>query len=683
MHTCKVTTAGGSPWASARWIAKLSAVAVIVGLEASAFASCPPGVPCLPEDLAGSYDTSDETRAALFMLGLQRKGVVGGASGICVDYVPASKEGSEPEFKIGFSSDAFVTGKSDINSTKLDLSKIRDVVKGLYEAQGSKALALRVDGFADGQHYDGKKVEDSIKANEALSLRRATLIRDQLMASSSNWIVPMTASDVAGYASPLQERDFLPPREVKCDTRRKVVISAKLGAPEIHTQSKGASYFPQLQMQSSQQRKKIVEAFDESVAAASEAIKKRRDEAKKRDRKNLPEADDPKAVMDEMIAQGAVVPQCRDHELLRELTLAAIRTSMDLGDSSASESKDWTESLKEWSAYDRFIDEKKTGSGKPTDRFWCFVAPFAKPHDPDLSAREIKRDPGELFFKAGARSGAELIPKLKAEKLPADATLGIGFDPSKLQMQDVTGADRKKSKKRGFVCGQCGHGVSFEPTLGADGKITSYAAVVNDRMLKHPAHMGAKDRDAMYDALQTVSDANPFTVAALSRPRTYIIPNCEACNCDLRSRLGGKDVQVVDPLSHRNDAFEEEQVSKETLAKACVFSPPVIHSCIVSPQAGGEAKESVASSSFSFYNPVTAMTEEVGDLQQAAESIVESGNSCSARTGNEKPFTFQERINDASCSGKPSNRLPSSDPEKERDDCAAEIAAAKSAYKIK
>lgn len=648
-----------------------------------ALAACPPGVPCLPEDLAGSYDTSDETRAALFMLGLQRKGVVGGGSGICVDYIPATAAGSPPEFKIGFSSDAFVTGKSDINSTKLDVTKIRDVVKGLYEAQGNQALSLRVDGFADGQHYDGKTLEDSIKANEALSLRRANLIRDQLMGSSSNWIVPMTASDVAGFASPLQERDFAPPKEVKCDTRRKVVISAKLGAPEIRTQSKGASYFPQLQMQSGQQRKKIVEAFDESVASASTAIEERRNASKKKVLKSMPEADDPKAVMDEMITQGLIVPQCRDHEVLRELTLAAIRSSLAFGDSSQVSSAEWTESMNEWSGYERFMDSKKVGSGKPTDRFWCFVSPFSQPVDPSLTAAQRKRDLGEVFFKAGARSGAELIPKLKADKVPDQTMLGVGFDPSRLQQQNVTGADRQKSKKHGFVCGECGHGISFEPKMGADGKVASYEAVLNDRLLKHPSNMAAGDRDALYQALQAVSDANPFSVAALSRPRTYIVPNCENCQCDLRTRLGGKDVQVVDPLAHRNDAFEEEQVSKGVLAKACVFSPPVVHSCMVSPQAGGEARETIASSSFSFYNPVTAVTEEVGDLQEAAEAIVEAGNSCSALVGPEKPLTFQERINDASCSGKPANRLPSSDPEKERDDCLAEIAAAKAAYKIK
>ena len=73
------------------------------------------------------------------------------------------------------------------------------------------------------------------------------------------------------------------------------------------------------------------------------------------------------------------------------------------------------------------------------------------------------------------------------------------------------------------------------------------------------------------------------------------------------------------------------------------------------------------------------MTEEVADLEAAVESIVNApggANSCGPGGVPGKPLSHQERINEASCSGKPANRLPSSDPDKERDDCRAEIDAA-------
>jgi len=210
-------------------------------LVKAVFASgCAPGAPCLPENLVGNFESSDRTRAALFMLGLYEKKIAGGKTGICLDYVGG-------QFNIGFNTESFVTGKSDFNGNfeKDGAKKLETLIKDLSQAQKGKALELEVDGYADGQHYDqfykgsgslNSQVEQSIEANEALAKGRAGEIARYLQSKNPSTVI-VSSSNVRGHASPELERAF---KEcvikngvkskcgVDCGTRRKVVIQAKL-----------------------------------------------------------------------------------------------------------------------------------------------------------------------------------------------------------------------------------------------------------------------------------------------------------------------------------------------------------------------------------------------------------------------------------------------------------------------
>jgi hypothetical protein len=173
--------------------------------------------PQLPQDLENMDDAEKKEAGAFFLFySLASQGLIGGKSGVCVNYEPGDTGGTPDRISLGIDSDSFATGKNDLDKNaeskvKSALGPLMSQVKTYLDGacKGSldeckKTRSLSVDGYADAQPYISgvANLEKSISQNEALAGRRAGVYLGIIKNAGFSDFGEMQA---AGHASPIGE----------------------------------------------------------------------------------------------------------------------------------------------------------------------------------------------------------------------------------------------------------------------------------------------------------------------------------------------------------------------------------------------------------------------------------------------------------------------------------------------
>ncbi|MBC7690394.1 MAG: hypothetical protein H7222_01385 [Methylotenera sp.] len=653
-------------------------------------ASCVAGgpVPCLNLQ-RNEYDS--ETRAAIFMMGLYLTKSAGGKTGMCVDYDRGTGESPEPSFKLGFSTDAFKTDEDKLKPHSFDVQKknISHILGTFSKSQEGEKVDIDVTGFADPQHNQSfykagvspqDAVEKSIGYNQSLGRKRAQTIADLFKGDPH-----VFNAQAHGKASPQLERENAGKEQgLSCPTRRKVVLTVKAHPGELSDSESGGTYFPQNQIFDVKARKEIIAGFDSAMKSAVSSLPRRKQTSDEE-------------VMSAMMSQGSISARCTlaANPVLYALTLAKIKADRSSDNSQVRKASLRaslnTEPLK--SLADT-VEIKERGIGDPTIVYWCFKMP------PSFLKRSYEAD-------CNAMMGTDLITKLKGDSLSDDAKLSVGFDPALVKPVHVhrtnyinpktttiqvkqsgttkttteearTGVNSNDANSgkdiKGFICAGCGHGISY---VGAPGHEHMRLA---DRLFKaEDPGVGpdGKDKAPLITSLNDIA-SDPTSIAAFSKPRTLIIYNCAKCDCDVKQRvLDGKDMDVIDPAAHPEQPKTMVSVSKQKMATACAFTPPVLPSCMIDPKANARDAIQDSKTFLRYLNPVNGLSQQAENLASAVKAITQTPvPGCDPSIPPVAPkLSYQEMINSVACASNRDTKLPSFDDDGEKADCATRKAS--------
>ncbi len=549
------------------------------------------------------------------------------------------------------------------------------MLRDLSQAQGGKKIELEVDGFADGQHFDQHfskstgqgDVAASIRDNQNLAQGRASEVARYLQSANPNAVF-IASGNVRGHASPNLEKEF--PNCVfengakkqcglDCGTRRKVVIKAKLPSGQIVANADGGTFFPKIQDLSRFDKDRLGPMIDREIGNSETGLKK----ADPAFATSSPKVQSEK-IFDQLLKNGSIIPACATDPILKAFTLAHIDSKKE---ASAQNLKNPPFEkhlrIRMGSLGSQVLDPKDMESldgGSPTDRFWCF-----KVKDSFFSTTDPRK--GKSLLGKNQMTGRDLIKLLNGDKLGSESTFGVGFNPERVQTVQVR---NKSTPVHGFVCRECGSGLSFEKNPQNGG----YRAKLNDRAMNEAVDGRTEGQTLIWKAFQTAASGDTFTYAGMSRPRTFVVSGCADCNCDMlaKIRAGGKDVLTIDPLQNPNSVEKIERLSKKQLEDACVFNQPVMHSCLVSPDGEDHEHTEPTTQSLQFFNPITGLVEKAKDLNEALTKITSAAQiSCGEQPVAQEgaPVTYQEKINSVACKANKYRNLPTLSEEK---DCSTE-----------
>jgi hypothetical protein len=569
-----------------------------------------------------NYQDETEAGAALLFLELHNQGLAGGKTGVCVDL--QYDEAGVPKFKAAFDTNAFVTGKCDLNSSGgFDSSGFERLVGAIAKAQKDK-VQLSVDGYADGQHYGGKTLEESIKANEALSKCRADAIGNLL--SQKNNDVSLASSK--GHASPYWERKSPPPKGgLNCPTRRKVVVTFDSKTPVIGSQMSGNFFGAPASMPDSV-KKDIRKVFNKSVGDVRKSLG-----IKVRNRNFLNGGGidrDVRSIFEKLKSKGILNPKC-DLSPFRQVTEAMIEAIVFDSD----RTKTLTRKL-----VDAGYSTKSIAGGVSALQDGCLI--------PDSNLLGSIAQKSKDFQTTGSKmmEGAQLKSK--------NGMVEVGFEVGTLDAPRVPAGVHKGKSVRGFYCQACGNGLFFFPDPARPGK---FIPEYHDRLLTFDEKDREKQKDFM-KGLNEMADADPFGAAAYLKPRLFVIKNCKDCACDPMSKVRGKDASVLafDPVAGVEGRV---QIPAAEFEQSCVLRPPVHHACNVKP-VKNDGKDQKSFSEQLEYQMV------LNDLKVTAPNVPEllKKVDVSCRKSN-VGMTADQKIQDVMCSNHPTLKLPSEDEEKD------------------
>lgn len=575
-----------------------------------------------PEPRSLNYQDETEAGAALLFLELHNQGLAGGKTGVCVDL--QYDDAGVPKFKAAFDTNAFVTGKCDLNSSGgFDSSGFQKLVGAIASAQKEK-VQLNVDGYADGQHYSGKSLDDSIKSNEALSKCRADAIGNLL--SQKNTEVSLASSK--GHASPYWERKSPPPAPgLNCPTRRKVVVTFDSKTPAIGSQMSG-NFFGAPASMPETLKKDIRKNFNKSVGDVRKGLG-----IKIRSRNFLNGGGidrDVESIYGKLKSKGILNPKC-DLPPFKQVTQAMIETIVFDSDKTAT----LTRKLK-----GAGFSPKSIAGGVSALQEGCLV--------PDATLLGSIAKNSKDFQSTGSKmmEGAQLKSR--------NGMVEVGFEVATLDAPRVPAGVHKGKSVRGFYCQACGNGLFFFPDPSRPGKFTPE---YHDRLLTFDEADREKQKDFM-KGLNEISEADPFGAAAYLKPRLFVIKNCKDCACDPMAKVRGKDSSVLtfDPVAGVEGRV---QIPAAEFEQSCVLRPPVHHACNVRP-VKNDGKDQKNFSEQLEYQMV------LHDLKVTAPNVQELVNKVDASCPNSnKNLNANQKIQDVMCSNHPTLKLPSDDEEKD------------------
>jgi hypothetical protein len=562
-----------------------------------------------------------EAGAALLFLELHNRGLAGGKTGVCVDldYDAAG----EPRFKAAFDTNAFVTGKCDLKSGgEFNIGGFQNLVSAIAKAQKNK-VKVSVDGYADGQHYGGKTLEDSIKANEDLSKCRSDLIAGVIGKDQEN--VNLEAS--RGHASPYWERKSPPPAAgLNCPTRRKVVVTFDQKTPTIENQMSG-NFFGAPASMSPDVKSAIRKKFNTSVSAAKKALKI---EPRSRNLLNGGGIDrDVKSIYDRLKTEGRLNPKC-DLPPFKQVTEAMIENLVFRTDKVRALNRKLGEAGFETKNIDGGVSALQEGCLMPDASL-----------DQSISA-------GSKDFKT---SGASMMGSSSLKS--RDGMVEVGFDVATLDAPKVKTGIYKGKSVRGFFCQACGNGLYFFPDPANPGK---FIPEYHDRLVKFDPQDAGK-RKAFMDGLNALSEADPFGAAAFLKPRLFVVKNCPDCSCDAMGKVRSKDPGVIsfDPVAGVDGKVNLPAAEFE---KACVLRPPVHHACNVQPVKNDGKDQKTFSEELEYRMVLDDLKVKAPNLPALLNQV---NQSCSKSSGT--GLTAEQKIADVLCANHPGLKLPSEDEE--------------------
>ncbi len=575
-----------------------------------------------PEPRTLNYQDETEAGAALLFLELHNQGLAGGKTGVCVDL--QYDESGVPRFKAAFDTNAFVTGKCDLNSGGgFDSSGFQRLVGAIASAQKDK-VQLNVDGFADGQHFYGKTLEESIKSNEALSKCRADAISSLL--TQQNKDVSLATSK--GHASPYWERKSPPPAPgLNCPTRRKVVVTFDSKTPAIGSQVSGNFFGAPASMPEALKRD-IRSSFNKSVNAVRKTLG-----IKARTRKFLNGGGidrDVDLIYAKLKSKGVLNPKC-DLPPFKQVTQAMIETLVFASDKTSALTRRLSEAG---------FSPKSIAGGVSALQEGCLV--------PDASLLGSIAKGSKDFQTTGTKmmEGAQLKSR--------NGMVEVGFEVATLDAPRVPAGVHKGKSVRGFYCQACGNGLFFFPDPSRPGK---FIPEYHDRLLAFDPKDSDKQKDFM-KGLNEMADADPFGAAAYLKPRLFVVKNCKNCECDPMSKVRGKDSSVLtfDPVAGVEGRV---QIPAGEFEQSCVLRPPVHHACNVKP-VKNDGKDQKTFTEQLDYQMV------LHDLKVTAPNIQELVKRVDASCGKSNSgLTADQKIQEVMCSNHPTLKLPSEDEEKD------------------
>ena len=424
-----------------------------------AFTAKPVGaqVTKLPEDLDQNLVLNSETALALLKLSFFNRGLAGGDTGVCLDF---TQEDGKQRTKVGMDTSAFLTGSSELRSAASYQKNMKTLLHALAKAEG-KAIFASVQAYADGQHFkNAKSVKESIQQNRLLSKKRAVTIA-RLFTGDSR----VKISKTEGFASETLEKFFDDLKHgLKCDARRKVVISI-----ETHEN--------QIQMEGSGNFQLTPDSFSNSLSVASRKVAT--------DAIDLALTEYPKgnsqkrinSVYQKLIDSGQLSASC-DQFPLKQLTQGLIRSRLlNQKDSKKALFKNFTEYLElKKSNGSYFLSDPDTArrvqlnpfaKGIPIIAYACF-----NPNEKwEKALQNFHQQTGNSVFL----SGAQLLDSTGGSQLTDDSVIELGIDPSHLKESRVGGnraygGTRIGTRQRGFFCNACGHGFFFENSTSVEEK---------------------------------------------------------------------------------------------------------------------------------------------------------------------------------------------------------------------
>jgi|GEM_PF-2391751 len=595
----------------------------------------------IQDDHAPMSDVS----AALMMIDLYDQGLAGGKTGLCVDFDQTDGRSS---IKVGFNTSAFVTGKDGVKDTLLqaDVQNLQKLVAILAKAEGGKVQAS-VSGYADGQHYqneftskksNAQAIEDSIRDNESLSLRRANRVADLLeQITGDSGALKIGPENRRGFASPELERNPLYSKAnggLNCPTRRKVVIT--LDAPDAKVKEVVSPVKRFVPDELSQDLKLAANrAFAREVRTLNRSISRGSTE------------DRAERIYDELKKRNRLIPEC-DQEPMKQLTLSFIAYSID--------GKGRKKNIQDW--IDHFVGKPFKAHRPDNDAMGIGTLSFGcvKPSDDWMQAM-LERHPD---FQTSAKDFFGLSPHSSVT-----GTATVSFDPSLLHEEMIkhgkySGPLTKDGRHQGtfqvgYFCTACGSGLYF--LRDVHGNILKDKDG-NPRVDYVDRAVDSSDsKRSPADILNSVADADPFSFAGFMKPRLYLVKNCKGLSTgEIMKRIEAKDPSVssVDPLERRSQL----KVSSAVLADACVIRPPLLHTCSATQNHQEPAEEAKVNRSFQYTD--------LAGVSRTASSLNELINHPSQSCGGGPVLSPQEKINQVSCAANPRRQLPS---EHELQDC--------------
>jgi hypothetical protein len=446
---------------------------------------------------------------------------------LCIDYNPVGIDG-QPTYDIGFASKQFVTAESSgheqvIPQDSLDqLTRILNALNRTYHDQ-TKVI---VTGYADGQHFKGafaasnlnrdQQIEKSIQTNQQLAADRAEKFAKQIESKMAADIPVMSR----GEASPELERLFKDDTNgLECSTRRKVKISLVLPPSQLQSKASDITWQP------------FHDKMHWSFGSMSAVLYQQIDQAKKEISlsKDASKISNSETIYEILKSKKIISKNCDQSPILKALTLANLDRGLSHSTSYSSfvekrlnevQMGKWSESLGAQS------------QGSPASLFWCF----------NMNEASLQSDSHDRsIVEKGSQPGFGLNQGSR------ESDVIVQFNPKSDAFQKV--AVQGKGEMRGFVCSACGSGIRFE--TDAQGK---NSVVYDDRLLKPIQKSGryAEEGNELLKQLNAVIASDPFSVAGMSTPRTYIIPNCTACSekvCDVKKRIQAKLEKQIDVVS--------------------------------------------------------------------------------------------------------------------------------------
>ncbi|MBU6153873.1 MAG: hypothetical protein KGP28_06185 [Bdellovibrionales bacterium] len=569
----------------------------------------------------------ENAAASLLFLEMYNQGLAGGDSGVCIDF---GFDSGKPKYRVAFDTEAFVTGKSDLNSGgKINQDGLNKIASAIAKASGGKT-EVSIDGYADGQHFksDPYSVDASIEKNQALAKARASKISELISGSPG-----VTIQQVNGHASPDLERRY--PQKasgLNCPTRRKVVVSFNAPESRIGSRVTGGQMSAPTKLPSSL-RSAITTKFLEEIKSTGTALDVTDSTFSGRARVKK----DVEKVFEKMKKDGLISQACETSPF-REITKAKIETVI--------KHSPMTEAWKDWVEPTGF--RLNPGSGNPAMESACFV----------LSSNRVKKDKSNRVEKEESTLSDKIegLPgySVSGVSLTKDAGVNakdgkvkIGYSAKSMGVNYIGAGPNKKKNLRGYYCSACGYGLFFHEDSSG-----SLRPEYIDRMIdsKNP-----EAQDRFIKALNDFSTKDPFAPGAMVKPRMFMISDCKDCTCDHGARIKSSDqsVKVFDPV--KGDSPDQE-LSVSELENTCIIRPPVIHACNYKA-AGGDGADSGAIKQELAYQMALQSLEVTGADINELINKVDQQTSCSKP----KKLSPEEKIKDVRCDPARHTQLPGED----------------------